>query len=382
MEYNKRFITVLILLVGTFISCSSPDKNKEKSLIVESESHGVTITIEQFESSNMLLGQLSTQPFSQSIKTFGMFEAPPESKASVSAYFEGYVKELKLLIGQKVNKGQVLFTLENPAYIQVQQNFLEAKGQLKYLKSDYERQKNLAEDKVTSQKNYLKAEADYEVTLAQYEGLKKRLTLMNLNPDEITGKNISTEIQVVSPLSGYVTAVNASKGVFLNPDDIAVSLIDTDHLHIELNIFEKDLPKVKIGQAIIFKRQDNSSLTYEAEVYLVSKFIDSYSRTAAIHGHLTHEKDAEIFAPGMYIEAEILTATKNLPALPEEAVISLNENYYVLLKTEHDANVIMFERRFVKIGETKNGFVEILNAHDFNEKSEFLVKGAFNLISE
>ena len=145
MEYIKRYITVLILLVGTFISCSSPDKSKEKSLIVESESHGVSITIEQFQSSNMLLGKLSTQPFSQSIKTFGMFEAPPESKASVSAYFEGYVKELKLLIGQKVNKGQVLFTLENPAYIQVQQNFLEAKGQLKYLKSDYERQKNLAE---------------------------------------------------------------------------------------------------------------------------------------------------------------------------------------------------------------------------------------------
>ena len=381
MEYIKRF-TVLILLVGTFISCSSPDKNKEKSLIIESESHGVTLTIEQFESSNMLLGQLLVQPFSQSIKTFGMFEAPPESKASVSAYFEGYVKELKLLIGQKVNKGQVLFTLENPAYIEVQQNFLEAKGQLKYLKSDYERQKNLAEDNVTSQKNYLKAEADYEVTLAQYEGLKKKLTLMNLNPDQITGSNITTEIQVVSPLSGYVTAVNASKGVFLNPDDIAVSIIDTDHLHIELNIFEKDLPKVKIGQTIIFKRQDNSSLTYEAEVYLVSKFIDSYSRTAAIHGHLIHEKDEEIFAPGMYIEAEILTTTDTLPALPEEAVISLNENNYVLLKLEQDANVITFEKRFVKVGVTKDGFVEILNAHDFNEQDKFLVKGAFNLISE
>ena len=151
MKYFKRFILGSILLAGTFISCGSPDNNIEKSSVVESESHVVTITIEQFESSNMLLGQLSAQPFSQSIKTFGMFEAPPESKASVSAYFEGYVKELKLLIGQKVNKGQVLFTLENPAYIQVQQNFLEAKGRLKYLKSDYERQKNLAEDNVTSQ---------------------------------------------------------------------------------------------------------------------------------------------------------------------------------------------------------------------------------------
>ena len=205
---------------------------------------------------------------------------------------------------------------------------------------------------------------------------------MNLNPDKITGSNITTEIEVVSPLSGYITAVNASKGVFLNPDDIAVSLIDTDHLHIELNIFEKDLPKVKIGQTIIFKRQDNSSLTYEAEVYLVSKFIDSYSRTAAIHGHLIHEKDEEIFAPGMYIEAEILTTTDTLPALPEEAVISLNENNYVLVKLEQDANVITFEKRFVKVGVTKDGFVEILNAHDFNKQDKFLVKGAFNLISE
>src|SRR5690606_33026367 len=114
----------------------------------------------QFQSSNMVLGKMEMGSFHEVVKANGMFDVPPENRAAVSCYFGGTVKDIRLLPGQKVKKGQVLFILENPDYVQMQQDFLEAKGQLAYLKSDYERQKNLAQDNVTSQKNYLKAESE------------------------------------------------------------------------------------------------------------------------------------------------------------------------------------------------------------------------------
>ncbi len=364
----------------TLISCK--DSNEPIQLEDQANSGAVTITPSQFSSSQMELGTLSKQEFHQSVKTNGMFDVPPENKASVSAYFGGYVKELNLLPGQEVKKGQVLLTLENPEYVQLQEEFLVAKAQLGYLKSDFERQKELVKDNVTSQKKFLKAESEYRVTSASYESLKKKLGLMNINPNNITENSIRSTISITAPISGYITSVNAEKGMFLNPADVAATITDPEHLHIELNIFETDFPQVEIGQQIQFRLQKEGSKYYQAKVYLISKSIDAQKRTAKVHGHLTNDDEVRLFAPGMYVEAEIFTTTDSLPALPQEAIVNIDELYYVLIKTDEDSEGIKFDRKQIQVGKTVNGFTEIKNAGDFNENSQFLVKGAFNLINE
>jgi cobalt-zinc-cadmium efflux system membrane fusion protein len=370
-------------LMLTLIACNSgKDSNEPIQLEEKSNSGEVTITTSQFSSSQMELGGFSNQVFHQSVKTNGMFDVPPENKASVSAYFGGYVKELNLLPGQEVKKGQVLFTLENPEYVQLQEDFLVAKAQLGYLKSDFERQKALVKDNVTSQKNFLKAESEYRVTSATYESLKKKLGLMNINPNNITENSIRSTISVTAPISGFITSVNAEKGMFLNPADIAATITDTDHLHIELNIFETDFPQVEIGQKIRFRLQKEGSKYYQAKVYLISKSIDAQKRTANVHGHLTNDDEERLFAPGMYVEAEIFTTSDSLPALPNEAIVNLEDKHYVLIKTGEDTDGIKFDRKEIQVGKTANGFTEIKKPGEFNKNSEFLVKGAFNLIKE
>ncbi|MFO8147136.1 MAG: efflux RND transporter periplasmic adaptor subunit [Gillisia sp.] len=387
IEYKKRIpmkvYGLFTLVMLTLFACNSDkDSNEPIQLEDRANSGAVTITPSQFSSSQMELGTLSKQEFHQSVKTNGMFDVPPENKASVSAYFGGYVKELDLLPGQEVKKGQVLLTLENPEYVQLQEEFLVAKAQLGYLKSDFERQKELVKDNVTSQKNFLKAESEYRVTSASYESLKKKLGLMNINANNITENSIRSTISITAPIKGYITEVNAEKGMFLNPADIAVTITNTDHLHIELNIFETDFPQVEIGQEIQFRLQKEGSNYYQAKVYLISKSIDAQKRTANVHGHLTNDDEIRLFAPGMYVEAEIFTTTDSLPALPQEAIVNIDELHYVLVKTAEEPEGIKFDRKEIQVGKTANGFTEIKNAGDFNENSEFLVKGAFNLINE
>jgi cobalt-zinc-cadmium efflux system membrane fusion protein len=326
----------------------------------------------------MEVGKMTMQPFNSIVKANGMFAVPPENQADVSAYFAGYVKNISLLPGDAVKKGQMLFTIENPEYVQAQQDFLEAKGRLSYLKSDYERQKELMADNVTSKKNFLKAESEYTVTLAQYQSLKKKLSLMNINPNTLSGENIRSVISVLSPLSGYATTINATKGMYLNPSDVAVTVTNTDDLHIELKIFEKDLPMVKEGQFINVRLQNDMNKVYQGKVHLVNKAINAQDRTVAIHGDLVNESDVKLFAPGMYIEGEILTTTSEHPALPVEAVANIDNDYFVLVKE----NGTTFKRVLVKVGATNNGFIQIINANDFKGDSEFLTKGAFNLITE
>ncbi len=386
-EHKKRIpmkvYGLFTFVILTLFSCNSgKDSNEPIQLEDKANSGEVTITTSQFSSSQMELGRFSQRVFHQSVKTNGMFDVPPENKASVSAYFGGYVKELNLLPGQEIKKGQVLLTLENPDYVQLQEDFLVVKAQLGYLKSDFERQQELVKDNVTSQKNFLKAESEYRVTSASYESLKKKLGLMNINPNNITENSIRSTISITAPISGYITSVNAEKGMFLNPADVAATITNPEHLHIELNIFETDFPQVEIGQEIQFRLQKEGSKYYRAKVYLISKSIDAQKRTANVHGHLTKEDEIKLFAPGMYVEAEIFTTTDSLPALPQEAIVNLEDKQYVLIKTGEDPDGIKFDRKEIQVGKTANGFTEIKNAEDFNENSEFLVKGAFNLINE
>lgn len=378
----KRILHLFsILTIFIFASCES-----EQTIIDESEdslplNESTIITQTQFDLGKMEIGTFSNAPFKKIIKTTGMLDVPPENKATISAYFGGYVKNISLIQGQKINKGQTLFTLENPDYVQVQQDFLESKSQLNYLKADYERQKELSADNVSSKKVYLKAESDYKVTLIRYESLKKKLQLMNINPSSITESNLRTTISVTAPISGYVTSVLATKGLFLNPSDVALTIMNTEHLHIELNIFEQDLATIKIGQDVSFKLMNNPVI-YEATVYLINKAIDPEKRTIKVHCHLSNEDEAELFTPGMYVEAEIFTSNDPALALPIDAVISIEAKSYLLELEDSTKGEYTFTRKEVKVGQSNEEFIEILNVNSFKTDTKILTKGAFNLIQE
>lgn len=382
----KNTITSLFVLccgLAFFMGCSNDASDPVEigaNEITEETADEITVSESQFELAKMQLGQLTEHEFPTVVKVTGMVDVPIKNHASVSAYAGGYVKSIGLIPGEKVKKRQVLFTLENPEFVQMQQDYLEAKEQLAYLKSDYERQQTLANENIASQKNFLKAESDYRVTLAKMEGMKKRLSLLNISTDKISAQNLVSSISVFAPVSGYVTEVNAMRGMYLNPTDMAVKILDTDHLHIELNVFEKDILKIKEGQQIRFRIPDADPKIYEATVHLVGKTVDEENRVIRIHGHLKNEKDIAFLVPGMYVDAEIITTMNKTKGLPESAIVSEDGQEYVLVSKGKKGNMNVFEKRAVTVGESKNGLVQIVNSDAFAPNEKILVEGAFNLI--
>lgn len=388
MKYIQRQFSgissiCLLSLALALSGCNAETSSQEAiQLASNDEVEPIAMSAEQFSGADMAVGEFSEQTFSHIVKTTGMFDVPPEYKASVSAYYGGYVKTIGLLTGQLVKRGQLLFTMESPEYIQMQQDFLEAKGQLAYLKDDLDRQTSLRAENVTSQKVYLKAEADYNITLARYESLKKKLSLINLNSENITSENLRSIVSVFSPITGFVTSIHASRGMFLNPADIALTITSTEHLHLELKVFEKDYPLLKVGQAISFRLPGSSTQSYQGTVHLINHSIDSESRTANVHGHMTKEEEASLFAPGMYVEADIITKAGSVVSLPEDAVVSVGQEHFVLLKTNTPDGSYKFDQQVIQIGRSQNGYTEVLNPEDFPTGAEFLIKGAFAMVGE
>jgi len=380
MNSSKYFI--LIVLISFLSSCNTEDIQQNEE--TKTDSALIELSQEQMDLAEAELDQIKKEEFPEIVNSNGIFSVPPDGKASVSAYFEGYVKDVNILEGQKVVKGQVLFTIENPEYIKIQQNFLETKAQIKNLESAYKRQQILYKENISSEKNYLMAETDYLTAEAKYQSLYQQLKMMHINPDNLKAQKIQTVINVISPISGFITDMNINKGVFISPSDVAISIVNTNHLHLELSVYEKKLHNICKGQEVRFSLLDQKEKEYKAKIIIVGKRIDPEKRTINVHAHLENDSILDLFTVGMYIDAKIYVSNDSLPALPNEAIVELDGVPYALILDYYNNETRQYSFKTVKLKTGRKGeyFTEILNSKDFNPNAQFMTKGAFNLIKE
>jgi cobalt-zinc-cadmium efflux system membrane fusion protein len=374
---NFKILPAISLLI--MAGCGNGEK--QESVQQESEFPGaIPVTTEQFKMSGMALGSIEEVILPKFIGCTGTIDVPPENKALVNAYQPGYIKETSFLIGDVVRKGQQVATLESPEYIQMQQEYMEIAGRLTYLEAEYKRQQTLLEEQVTSQKNYLKAESDYKSALATYTGLRKTLQMLHLDPSALEQGHLSPTIPVLAPIAGIISRVFISKGTYVSPDKPILEIIDNDHMHLELAVFEKDILKIKKGQEIKFRIPEATDSLYEGEVYLVGNSLEAGSRTVKVHGHFREEKPMG-FAVGMFIEAQIVTGSARVMALPEAAVVHLEGGDFVCQLRLHEKGNYQLSRVKVITGDTAGGYTVIENSSDFEEGAQFLTKGAYAVLT-
>ena len=271
----------------------------------------------------------------------------------------------------------LLKTLENTEYLDIQKEYVEVAEQINYLKSEFERQKTLYNEKITSQKNYLKAESDYRQAKGMYQGLREKLLLLNINPANVEKGRFTSVITLSSPISGDITVMNANVGMFMSPSDVILEVVDTNYLHLNLSIFEKDILHVKQGQNISFTIPEASKDVFTSKVQLVGKSIENKDRTISVFGVLNPSDKSKLLS-GMFVEAGIVISSKKGLGIPVDALITENNKNFVLLLQENKGNYI-FKKTLVNIGEKSEKYVEILPNETINENSKIVTKGVFDL---
>lgn len=370
---------IYILCVSMLLIACGNDKKEEQARDNHQNPDELVISKAQFEGEHMEFGTLSEYDFNSSVKVSGVIEVPTQNQSSVSTFIGGYVTKSPLLIGDEVKKGQFLVTLESTEFVEIQQRYSEIAQQLTFLKSEFTRQQTLYAEKISSEKSFLKAESEYKSSLAHYNGLKKKLQMLNINPASVENGNITSTINLYAPIDGFVTKVNVSNGTYVSPADIILEIIDTDHIHLELSVFEKDILKVKKGQAIDFKIPETSDSIYKAEVHLVGTTIDPANRRVVVHGHIENEDTA--FIVGMFAEAEIIVGSSSGIALPKTAVIQVENDYFALVLDKETANDYYFSKVKLDLGLQTETMVEILNTVSLKNK-QIVTNGTYMLHNE
>lgn len=387
------FLAPVLICCIMLISCGS---KKSAETIGEQhpseEENTVEFTPAQYQTAGIELGKVEDKQISGTIKVNGVLDVPPQQQVSISVPLGGFLKETPLLQGTKVRKGQVIAVVENLEFIQIQQDYLEAKSQLEFARADYERQQELAKENVNSQKTLQQAKTTFAGWQAKLAGLEEKLKVLRISIPDLESGKVKSFISLVSPINGYVTEVNVNLGKFVSPSDILFEIVDTEHLHAELTVFEKDVPKLRIGQKVRFTLA-NETKERMATVYLLGREISS-DRTIRIHCHIDTE-DLNLL-PGMYLKAVVETGGNEVPALPDQAIIDYQGKKYIfyqLAKEPHGAmkdessqehtDGFHFTMLEVQVGNSEMGFTEVTLPPDFDTKSSMIaVKNAYAILSK
>lgn len=374
------YIIIVLFITTAIVSCGSKtsegDVPKEHH---EEEKNSVELTAVQIKTAGISFGKIERKQISGTLKVNGALDVPPQQMVSVSIPLGGFLKSTDLLQGSRVKKGELIAVIENPDFIQLQQDYLEAKSQFEFASADFERQQELAKENVNAQKALQQAKSTYQSWLTRKNGLQAKLKLINIDMAILETGSITSTANVYSPISGYVTKVNVNIGRFVNPSDILFEIVDTEHLHAELMVFEKDAQKIKVGQKVRFVLA-NETKERIATVHLVGREI-SADRTIRIHCHIDRE-DSNLL-PGTYLKAIVETGGTLVNALPDEAIIDFQGKKYLFIPAEgRQGDAQHFTMIEIQVGSHEQGFTEIMLPEGFDVNKEVVVKGAYSVLSK
>lgn len=363
---------IILLTTIFFFSCSKKEETPTETAFAVSGDQ-ISLTDQQLKNAGIKTTVLGNQNIANKIMLSGQISVPPQSMSEVSASAGGIVKMARFMPGNYVSKGQTLAVVENPELAKLQQDYLQARSALSYAQKDYERQKYLNKYQASSNKVMQRAQNEQQTQNAAVHGMASQLQTYGINAENVSTRNIQKTISITAPISGYISAVNVSVGQFVSPSEILYSIINNNAVHLELKVFEKDLDKISLGQRVYAFTNQDPTKKYVANVVLISKDF-APDRSVMVHCEFVDKNESLI--PGTFMNAEVEVNVEEGFVIPDDAIVTWENKQYIFEEVKPKA----YKMFPVTIGNSENGFTELLNFNPKNSNKKFVVKGAYSLL--
>lgn len=292
---RKIVVTVLIPLL---IACS--EKQAESGNEKESTDTSSMASVSDTASMDAVSSATSK---SNEVSFNGTLVVPPNRHATIALTMSGIIKELQVLPGSYVKKGEILASVENPEFVTLQQNYLDSYAQLEYLQADYQRQQTLSGADATSQKKLQQSKAEYLSMKSREASFATQLSLLGVSISGLTKNGIMPYLLVKAPISGYVADVNVNLGKYVGAGDAMCEIIDKSQMMVRLITYEKDLKNIRVGDQVQFRVNGMGKDVFNAVLVSVGQSVDNVSRSLEVYARIIDQNPQ--FRPGMYVTARI-----------------------------------------------------------------------------
>ena len=407
----KKFIIILSASV-MLLSCGSKSANTEETREPKTEEHAeeghsegegntVSLTEEQMKTAAIEMGTIELKNLTTSIRANGTLTVPNQNKALVTSVNSGVLKTLLIQPGSYVKKGQAIASIVNPDVARLQQELQTTNAQINLATIELRRQRELVEGNAAPLKNVQRVQTELATLQATRNALGKQLSAMGISVASVSKGNIITTLTITAPISGTVSTVSAQIGSPVDQSTPIAEIVNNSQLHLDLFVYEKDLPKLHKNQVIHFTLTNNPGKEYDAKIYSIGTAFASESKTIPIHAMVFGDKEGLI--EGMNITALISIGTSVVPAVPTDAIVSYQGQDYIFMKTdakteEHHAEsegkegaketehkeeaAVTFERVQVVKGSSDVGYTEITPVKNLPPKTPIIAKGAFFVMAK
>jgi membrane fusion protein, heavy metal efflux system len=343
----------------------------------------VNITKQQFDALKVEFGTIEQKNLENNLKSTGFLKVPPQNKANITSVLGGTVQSILVQEGDKVTKGQTVVTLANPEFIKMQEEYLDAQSQLVYAETDYNRQKELSAMNVTARKTFQQSTSNLNSLKAKVNSLKQQLAILNINTTQLTSENIYPVISIISPISGNISEIDINIGANVEASTTLMDVVDNSRLHLDLFVFEQDLPEIKIGQNVDFTLTNLPGRNFTAKIFAIGSAFENQTKTIPIHAEITGNKSELI--EGMNVTGLININNVSAPSVLSTAIVSYSGNDYIFIRVDEkenpDGELFYFEKIQVKKGVTSGGYTEVIPLGQIPENSKVVTNGAFYLMA-
>ena len=373
---KKYFISLIVLLALNACNANKPKINSDFTEDTSLVNTIVVLDQNQLKEANLKMAVLEKGTASMELHLNGKIDVPPTAIASVSIHMGGYVQDINLITGNYVKRGSTIATIKDPQFVQLQEDYLSTKAKSVYLSQDIERQKLLLQQDAVSKKTFQLLQSEYNTNAIALKGFAEKLQLINIDPAGLTIDKISSKVNLVAPISGYVSKVNINRGKYVAPTEILLEIIDPNDVHAAVTIYEKDISYFKEGMKGKVTLANESNKSYAVSVLAVSKNLDD-DKSGLLHCHFVSVPKNMV--PGMFLTADFSVNNTNAVIVPINAIQRFQGIDYIFI--QKSAN--QFEAKQVTVGTINKTTAAILNP----EASEWVgknmvIENAFSLLGK
>ncbi len=340
---------------------------------------------------NLTIEPVAARDFTINREVTGRIGFNENRLTPVFAAYSGRVVEVLGAKGERVSKGQPLLIVESPDYVAAQTDLATARGDvekaavnLKTAEVNADRACRLFAQDAISKKDLQSSEAalalaqaELRRALAALAVAQSRLMVLGKTPGDIDKlkANVDRNLTIAAPIAGVVVDRQVGPGQFIKSDMTTplFQISDLSSLWAHGDVFESDLPNIRLGAPIEITVESYPARVFQACVSFINPTVDPATRTVHVRCEVSNPRG--LLKPDMFARMKIIDGSrKSVPVIPAGAVVSRNGESFVLVEEAPGR----FRKRRVEIGHEVDGSVMIDGGLNVGER--IVTKGAVLLI--
>ncbi len=338
----------------------------------------ISLSDEEKKAFEVQTAKVSRRAMRSQLKAMGKVLSPQQKRAIVSYAFPARISDMHVAVGDWVEAGQKLVTLQSEEVGKARADFFKAEADFELANRNLEREKNLNERGVGARKNLLATEAEFKVAEASLDAAEKKLHVLGFSEEQVNelkkSHQINPIISLYAPIKGKVIAFSAVRGAMVDQNSEILTIMDPTVVWVDAEIYERDIARIRLSQEVKVAVPAYPAESFLGKIIYIGDVLKEETRTITVR---TEVPNRELkLKPGMFADMTIyLNHLDEVLAVPEAAVLDDRDDKIVFVKVNDG-----YRLQIVQLGMKDGGFWEI--AGGLGEGQEVVTVGSYQLKSK